>query len=113
MVASPIHVCQCSIKDLPYSFMHHLREALITLHPQVKISNLVCRVHSLEIPDRMVKSSFYVGNCPVLACQRLLRLLGGARLQHVDDHGGGLLDGTVGHIDDRPAVQNEQTPRFQ
>lgn len=56
-----------STNDLPYSFMHHLREALITLHPQEKISKLVHRVHSLEIPYRMVKSGFYVGNGPDLA----------------------------------------------
>lgn len=53
--------------DLPYSFMHHLREALIVLNPKTKLSKLVHRVHSLEFPYRMVKNGFYVGNGPDLA----------------------------------------------
>lgn len=56
-----------SAHDLPYSFMHHLREALITLHPQEKLSKLVHRVHSLDFPYRMVKSGFYIGNGTELA----------------------------------------------
>jgi hypothetical protein len=53
--------------DLPYSFIHHLREALLVLEPRVKETKLVHRVHSLEFPYRMVKSGFYVGNGPDLA----------------------------------------------
>jgi hypothetical protein len=53
--------------DLPYSFMHHLREALLTLHAGSKESKLVHRVHSLEFPYRMVKGGFYVGNGADLA----------------------------------------------
>ncbi len=53
--------------DLPYSFIHHLREALIILHPTDKTSKLVHRVHSLEFPYRMVKGGFYVGNGKELA----------------------------------------------
>jgi hypothetical protein len=54
------------VGDLPYSFMHHLREALLFLGGD-KTSKLVHRVHSLEFPYRMVKSGFYMGNGPDLA----------------------------------------------
>lgn len=53
--------------DLPYSFLHHLREALMTLKPGTKDSKLVHRVHSLEFPYRMVKGGFYVGSGADLA----------------------------------------------
>ena len=54
--------------DLPYPFIHHLREALMVLQPRTdekpssKDSKMVHRVHSLEFPYRMVKKGFYVGN---------------------------------------------------
>lgn len=51
-----------AVGDLPYPFMHHLREALMTLKPRSKESKLVHRVHSLEFPYRMVKGGFYFGN---------------------------------------------------
>ena len=47
--------------DLPYSFMQHLREALMELKPGGKRNKLVHRVHSLVFPFRMVKGGFYVG----------------------------------------------------
>lgn len=47
--------------DLPYSFMKHLREALMELGPGAKRNKLVHRVHSLEFPFRMVKNGFFVG----------------------------------------------------
>lgn len=50
------------VGDLPYSFMHHLREALLEVASGKTASKLVHRVHSLEFPYRMVKSGFYVGN---------------------------------------------------
>lgn len=56
------------VGDLPYSFIHHLREALLELKPptgtapSTKQTKLVHRVHSLEFPYRMVKRGFYVGN---------------------------------------------------
>ncbi len=56
-----------ALGDLPYSFMHHLREALLVLDPQTKQSKLVHRVHSLEFPYRMVRSGFYMGNGEDLA----------------------------------------------
>jgi hypothetical protein len=56
-----------AVGDLPYSFMSHLREALLELDPKNKHSKLVHRVHSLEFPYRMVKGGFYMGNGPDLA----------------------------------------------
>lgn len=56
------------VGDLPYSFIHHLREALMELQPPAgnspspKETKMVHRVHSLEFPYRMVKHGFYVGN---------------------------------------------------
>ena len=54
--------------ELPYSFIHHLREALMVLKPRTnddpstKDSKMVHRIHSLEFPFRMIKNGFYVGN---------------------------------------------------
>jgi hypothetical protein len=54
--------------DLPYPYLHHLREALLVLKPRTddapstKDSKMVHRVHSLEFPYRMIKKGFYVGN---------------------------------------------------
>lgn len=54
--------------ELPYPFIHHLREALMVLQPRhddrpsTKDSKMVHRVHSLEFPYRMIKKGFYVGN---------------------------------------------------
>ena len=56
-----------AVGDLPYSFIHHLREALLVLDPKGKQSKLVHRVHSLEFPYRMVKGGFYMGNGTELA----------------------------------------------
>ena len=47
--------------DLPYSFLQHLREALMELRPETKENKLVHRVHSLVFPFRMVKNGFYLG----------------------------------------------------
>jgi hypothetical protein len=47
--------------DLPYTFMQHLREALMELKPGSKRNKLVHRVHSLVFPFRMVKNGFFVG----------------------------------------------------
>lgn len=54
--------------DLPYPYLHHLREALMVLQPRTdekpstKDSKMVHRVHSQEFPYRMIKKGFYVGN---------------------------------------------------
>jgi hypothetical protein len=61
-----------NVGDLPYSFMHHLREALLELKPESKESKLVHRVHSLELPYRMVKGGFYMGNGAELAFYPML-----------------------------------------
>ncbi len=59
--------------SLPYAFINHLREALMSLQPRKpglsgrKDSKMVHRVHSLEFPYRMVKDGFYVGNGEGLA----------------------------------------------
>ena len=50
-----------SANDLPYSYIHHLREALMVLKAG-KDSKMVHRVHSMEFPYRMVKKGIYVGN---------------------------------------------------
>jgi len=47
--------------DLPYSFIQHLREALLEVGPGAKRNKLVHRVHSLEFPFRMVKNGFFAG----------------------------------------------------
>ncbi|WP_291989680.1 hypothetical protein [Candidatus Accumulibacter sp. ACC007] len=51
-----------AVGDLPYSFVHHLREALLEVDPAGKQSKLVHRVHSLEFPYRMIKNGIYIGN---------------------------------------------------
>jgi hypothetical protein len=53
--------------DLPYSYIHHLREALLQVSPTGKQSKLVHRVHSPEFPYRTVKGGFYAGNGAELA----------------------------------------------
>ena len=64
--------------DLPYPFIHHLREALMVLKPKTdnlpstKDSKMVHRVHSLEFPYRMVRNGFYVGNGTDLAFYPML-----------------------------------------
>lgn len=55
-----------SANDLPYSYIHHLREALMVLKGG-KDSKMVHRVHSMEFPYRMVKKGFYLGNGADLA----------------------------------------------
>lgn len=53
--------------DLPYDYIHPLREALIVLDPKTKPTKLVQRAHTVEFPYRMVKQGFYVGNGEDLA----------------------------------------------
>lgn len=55
------------VGDLPYPYIHHLREALLQLSPDGKQSKLVHRVHSPDFPYRTVKGGFYVGNGGALA----------------------------------------------
>lgn len=64
--------------NLPYPYIHHLREALMVLKPRTndkpssKDSKMVNRVHSMEFPYRMVKNGFYVGNGADLAFYPML-----------------------------------------
>jgi hypothetical protein len=53
--------------DLPYAYLHHLREALMLLAPETKQTKLVMRAHTAEFPYRMVKNGFFVGNGPQLS----------------------------------------------
>ncbi|PID52947.1 MAG: hypothetical protein CSB46_11010, partial [Micrococcales bacterium] len=50
------------IGDLPYDFIHHLREALLHVTDADKHTKLVHRVHAMDFPYRMVQGGFYVGN---------------------------------------------------
>lgn len=55
-----------TLGDLPYPYIHHLREALLVLDPETKQTKLVQRAHTAEFPYRMVKTGFFVGNGPHL-----------------------------------------------
>jgi len=68
LAADPING---AVGDLPYPFMHHLREALLEVDPSGKKSKLVQRAHSLEFPYRMLKNGLYIGNGPDLAFYRI------------------------------------------
>ena len=63
---------------LPYPFVDHLRETLMTLKQPsgnrfgAKESKMVHRVHSLEFPYSMVKGGFHVGNGPDMAFYPML-----------------------------------------
>lgn len=50
-----------SVRDLPYSYVHHLRESLLELGPN-KQTKLVARVQAPDFLYRMVNSGFYIGN---------------------------------------------------
>ncbi len=60
-----------AVGDLPYAFMHHLREALLEVDLTSKQSKLVHRVHSPEFPYRMIKNGIYIGNGPDLSFYRM------------------------------------------
>lgn len=56
-----------AVGDLPYNYIHHLREALLSVtEDPTKGSKLVQRVNSGEFPYRVVLNGFYVGNGPEL-----------------------------------------------
>ena len=57
--------------DLPYPYIHHLREALLVLDPETKQTKLVQRAHTAEFPYRMVKTGFFVGNGTHLSYYRM------------------------------------------
>ena len=56
-----------SIGDLPYSYIHHLRECLVELHGKTIHTKMVDRTHKIEYPYRMINSGIYLGNKDGLA----------------------------------------------
>lgn len=59
------------IQDLPYPFLHHLRESLLELAEKDKDIKLVSRAQSPEFLYRMVRTGLYVGSGGDLACYRM------------------------------------------
>lgn len=51
-----------AIRDLPYSFIHHLRECLLEVREKQIHSKIVNRVETVEYPYRMIKNGIYLGN---------------------------------------------------
>ncbi len=50
------------INDLPYTFIHHLRECLVDLKVKRIHNKMVNRTHSVQFPYRTIKSGVFVGN---------------------------------------------------
>lgn len=50
------------IRDLPYGYVHHLRECLLEVREKPIHSKIVNRVESVEYPYRMIKNGVYLGN---------------------------------------------------
>ncbi|MFZ1395869.1 MAG: hypothetical protein WAS33_03175 [Candidatus Promineifilaceae bacterium] len=53
---------QGAVRDLPYNFIHHLRECLVEVNEKNMHTKMVNRVQSPEFPYRMIKSGIYLGN---------------------------------------------------
>ena len=51
-----------NVRDLPYQYIHHLRECLVEVQSKEIHTKLVNRVQSPEFPYRMIKSGIYLGN---------------------------------------------------
>lgn len=51
-----------AIRDLPYSFIHHLRECLLEVRGKEIHTKIVNRVESVEYAYRMIKHGIYLGN---------------------------------------------------
>lgn len=51
-----------AIRDLPYSFIHHLRECLLEVQEKSIHSKIVNRVETVEYPYRMIKNGIYLGS---------------------------------------------------
>jgi hypothetical protein len=56
-----------AVRDLPYTYIHHLRECLIEVSTKTIHHKMVNRVQPIEFPYRMVKSGVFVGNRDGLA----------------------------------------------
>ena len=59
LAADPEHG---AMRDLPYSYIHHLRECLVEVKEKDMHTKMVNRVQSPEFPYRMIKSGIYLGN---------------------------------------------------
>lgn len=55
------------VRDLPYSFIHPLREILLDLKHKAITTKMVNRVQSVEFPFRMIKNGIFIGNKEALA----------------------------------------------
>lgn len=64
LAADPEHG---AVRDLPYSYIHHLRECLVEVSTKTIQNKMVNRVQPIEFPYRMVKSGVFVGNLTGLA----------------------------------------------
>jgi hypothetical protein len=51
-----------AVRDLPYSYINHLRECLLSLNEKTVQNKMVSRVGSVEFPYRTIKSGIFVGN---------------------------------------------------
>ncbi len=50
-----------AVRDLPYPYIHHLRECLMELQSKEILTKMVNRTQSIEFPFRMIKSGIYIG----------------------------------------------------
>lgn len=55
------------VGDLPYNYIHHLRECLVALRDKTVHTKMVDRTHRVEYPYRMINSGIYLGNKEGLA----------------------------------------------
>ncbi|MCA9969395.1 MAG: hypothetical protein KC425_04220 [Anaerolineales bacterium] len=56
-----------AVRDLPYSYIHHLREVLIDLKYKEVHTKIVNRVESVQFPYRMIQSGLFIGRPEALA----------------------------------------------
>jgi hypothetical protein len=56
-----------AVGDLPYNYIHHLRECLVALRDKTVHTKMVDRTHRVEYPYRMINSGIYLGNKEELA----------------------------------------------
>jgi hypothetical protein len=56
-----------AVRDLPYPYMHHLRECLMELKTKTIHTKMVNRVQTVQFPYRMIKHGVFIGNPDALA----------------------------------------------
>ncbi|MCZ7672063.1 MAG: hypothetical protein M5U34_35520 [Chloroflexi bacterium] len=56
-----------NVGDLPYDYIHPLRECLVELKTKTIHTKMVDRTHTVEFPYRMINSGIYLGNKSELA----------------------------------------------